>query len=181
MVKMEIRYRFAPASAEEKIVFGSKRPGYDSRDVPDRAVREWVKFMKDQGIQRICCLLHPDQLEFYSCDLLAEYKEIFGASNVCHAPIPDYHLIDPAVLSEVVLPFLKESAEQNRPVLVHCSGGSGRTGHVLAAWLTRERGMDLQQGLTSTYEQYRNPREAVFAGNAAEEDLIKLLDPDLDD
>ncbi len=181
MIQMEIRYRFAPASAAEEIVFGSERPGYDSRDVPDRAVREWVQFMENQGIQRICCLLHPDQLEFYSCDLLAEYKAIFGDSNVCHAPISDYHLIDTIVLSEVVLPFLKESAERDQPVVVHCSGGSGRTGHVLAAWLTRERGMDLQQALNSTYEQYRNPREAVFAGNAEEEDLYKLLDPDLED
>ena len=57
------------------------------------------------------------------------------------AEVEDYHLCDHATLERHILPFLHESDQTTTPVLVHCSGGSGRTGHVLAAWLVRYRSM----------------------------------------
>ncbi len=171
-------YRFAPASDTERIVYGSERPGYDSLSVPAEVVKNWIRYMKERKVRRVCCLLHRDQLNYYQSDLLDAYQEAFGAQHVCFAPIPDYHLVDQNTLEETILPFLRASAEQGLPVVVHCSGGSGRTGHVLAAWLSRERGYLPEEALSEVINQYRNPKEAVYAGNAAEADLYLLLDPD---
>lgn len=38
-------------------------------------------------------------------------------------------------LTGKILPFLLEADKQSEKVVVHCSGGVGRTGLVLAAWL----------------------------------------------
>ncbi len=47
-----IMYKFAAASTNEPIVFGSSRPGY-----VEAQVKEWIDFMQQQGIERVCCLL----------------------------------------------------------------------------------------------------------------------------
>ena len=97
-----------------------------------------------------------------------------GKSNVCHAPIEDYHLCDHRTLEDTILPFLAASdASGTRPV-VHCSGGLGRTGHILAAWLVRHRGLSVDDALEIVSRE-RNPREAVGSGHATEKELRCLL------
>jgi len=39
------------------------------------------------------------------------------------------------------LAFLSAAAAAGEPVVVHCWGGGGRTGLVLAAWLCRQHGL----------------------------------------
>jgi protein-tyrosine phosphatase len=58
---------------------------------------------------------------------------------------------------------------------VHCSGGSGRTGHILAAWLVHHRGLSVDDALDAVISTGRNPWEAVHCGNATEEQLRCLL------
>lgn len=169
------RFRFGPAQIGETVVYGAQRPGYSSKSVGVEPVREWVVFMTENGIRRVCCLLPSAQLAYYATDLLEEYRRSFGAPNVCSVGVPDYHLCDPILLREVVLPFLAESDERDAPVVVHCSGGSGRTGHVLAAWLVDGRGLSTDQALTAVVATGRNPREAVGCGNATHDQLRQLL------
>ncbi len=64
-------YKFAAASEHEIIVFGSARPGYSNIQV-----HEWIEFMQNQGIERICCLLPINQLNRYA-DLLGTYRQSF--------------------------------------------------------------------------------------------------------
>jgi protein-tyrosine phosphatase len=89
--------------------------------------------------------------------------------------VQDLHLIDLAALEHTILPFLQESDRNNVPVVVHCSGGSGRTGHVLAAWLVRERLMSLNEAIAHLRKTMRDPYEAVITGNATEQQLITLI------
>lgn len=134
--------------------------------------------MKKFGIARICCLLNEEQLGYYQAKpgLIDFYREEFGLAKVLHAPVEDYHLIDRTELETRVLPFLWEAVKANEKVLVHCSGGYGRTGHVLAAWLVHGRGYTPGDSLKTVIEMGRNPYEAVQAGNATEEELFILFE-----
>ncbi len=182
MTQHERRFNFGPASPNEKIVFGANRPGKHGNDpehVDFYEVKEWIDFMKKQEIQRICCLLHKDQLNYYDgIDLLTLYREIFEEDNICWADIEDWHLCDKDKLLKKILPFLQESDRKKEKVVVHCSGGSGRTGHVLAAWLVHRHGLFPYEALLTVKKMkgvYRNPCEAV-GKNATREDLYALLE-----
>lgn len=167
-------FNFGAASEEEQIVFGAQRPGYNSSLVNLADIQNWISFMKKQGIRRVCCLLTKDQLEYYEVDLLEEYGKEFGKDNVCWAPVKDYHLCDSETLHKILY-FLKEADAKGERVVVHCSGGSGRTGHVLAAWLVFKRGLSEQKALETVLNMGRNPYEAINCGNATKEDLYGLL------
>jgi protein-tyrosine phosphatase len=150
-------YKFAAAWENEPIVFGASRPGYFNNEV-----HEWVEFMKRQGIQRVCCLLSDNQLAHYS-DLLGTYQQEFGNHHVCWAPIEDFHLSDLETLTTKILPFLAEADKRAEKVVVHCSGGIGRTGHVLAAWLVSGRELSNKAAIAAVMRTGRNPYEAAIA------------------
>ncbi len=150
-------YKFAPASEHEPIVFGSARPGYSNKQV-----NEWTEFMQNQDIQRVCCLLPESQLRRYS-NLLDVYRQTFGLDQVCWTPIEDFHFADPEILIHQILPFLALANQHQEKVVVHCSGGIGRTGHVLAAWLVAGRGLSNQDAIAAVKQTGRNPYEAVIA------------------
>ena len=171
-------YNFGPAAQGETVVFGAERPGYDSRRVDFALIKEWIKFMKGQGIRRVCCLLPEAQLAYYPTGLIRAYFDAFGEDNVLHAPVEDFHLVPLSLLAKVILPFLAESERDQQKVVMHCSGGSGRTGHVLAAWLVHARSLPPEDALLvveSTSGVHRNPREAL-GRNATETELIALLE-----
>ncbi len=168
-------FRFNSASRDEKIVYGSERPGYPKESVGHALVMDWIRFMKESGVKRVCCLLVKAQLDYYDEDLLKVYREEFGDGNLCWAPVEDYHLSDIHTLKEKILPFLTDSEANQAPVVVHCAGGIGRTGHVLAAWLVHGRQFGIEQALKEVKARDRNPYEAVEEGTATEEQLYELL------
>jgi protein-tyrosine phosphatase len=150
-------YKFAAAGENETIVFGAARPGYSHNEV-----QAWIQFMKGQGIRRVCCLLPDSQLARYS-NLIGTYQQEFGSQQVCWTPIEDFCLCDLEILTGKLLPFLAEADKQAEKVVVHCSGGIGRTGHVLAAWLVSCRGFSHQAAIASMLKTGRNPYEAAIA------------------
>lgn len=105
--------------------------------------------------------------------------QAFGSENVCHAPVEDFSLCNQSTLTGKILPLLSETEALNKKVVVHCSGGSGRIGHVLAAWLVHARGLTPDAVLVavrSVSVARRNPEEAVEFGRATEEELLSLLE-----
>ncbi|GBE91270.1 protein phosphatase [Nostoc cycadae WK-1] len=150
-------YRFAAAWEHEPIVFGASRPGYSHEKVYN-----WIEFMKQQNIQRVCCLLSEEQLAFYP-HLLGIYQQEFGSQKVCWTPIEDFHFANLETLTQKILPFLLAADKESEKVVVHCSGGIGRTGHVLAAWLVSMRGFSNQDAIAAVRRTGRNPYEAAIA------------------
>jgi protein-tyrosine phosphatase len=150
-------YKFAAAAENEDIVFGAARPGYT-----DQQIHEWIEFVQQQGIQRVCCLLSATQLNRYP-DLLDKYQQLFGLTRVCWSPIEDFSLVDREILLHQILPFLSIAHQKNEKVVVHCSGGIGRTGHILAAWLIAKYGMSNKQAIATLQKTGRNSQEAIIA------------------
>jgi protein-tyrosine phosphatase len=157
------KYNFTPASGDETLVFGASRPGYPERTtISDSMVNDWMDFMEANGIKAVCCLLADEQLDLYRSHLITSCRKRFGSENVCSAPIPDYTLADETLLVTKILPFIAASAGRGERVVVHCSAGSGRTGHVLAGWLVYGRGLTNQEALVAVCSSggQRNPCEA---------------------
>jgi protein-tyrosine phosphatase len=171
-------YNFASAAPYETYVHGAERSGYSAQLVEKASIDEWIHFMRQNGIQRVCCLLDNDQLDYYTDNLIEIYRQAFGTHNVCHAPIPDYSLCPTELLNGTILPFLSHSTTLHKKVVVHCSGGIGRTGHVLAAWLVHQNGVNPKEAIEIVRETrlaHRNPSEAVDTGTATFEELYALL------
>jgi protein-tyrosine phosphatase len=174
------KYNFGPAFENERIVWGAHRPGYgDEPPVEMNRIKEWITFMKDDGIRSICCLLTKDEKrEYYGNEVLSNlYFYEFGQNHVFSMPVEDRHLCNASLLKERILPLLDKSYVNGEKLVIHCSGGSGRTGHVLAAWLVYKYGLSVEKALAAVKLPFvsRNPYEAIYAGNATTDDLHKLL------
>jgi protein-tyrosine phosphatase len=163
------RFKFGPAGAAEPTVFGACRPGKSRQEIA-----EWIAFMKQQGVARVCCVI-PGEYLVEEPDLLAAYREAFGEENVLHAPVADFSLCDETTMAGRILPFLREADRRGVRAVVHCWAGMGRTGHVLAAWLARGRGMAPDEALRAVVAMGRNPFESIQYGGATEQELYRLL------
>jgi hypothetical protein len=164
------QHGFHPATEGEQIVFGARRPGFPLPRVSRDLVDAWLTFMQGHAIQRVACLLPLAQLASYSSDLLAIYRSWFGEPHVCWASINDFQLAEPYMLTNRILPFLLRADRDQARVVVHCGGGIGRTGHVLAAWLVAKYGLSNAQAIEAVRRSGRNARESRDPG------LDQLLD-----
>lgn len=150
---------FGTPDGKNGIVYGARRPGFPFPSVLDETVKQWVDFMQAHSIQRVICLLPSSQLSGYK-DLLGQYRARFGGPNVCWAPIEDFKLASESTLLETILPFLHDSDQRHIKTVVHCAGGVGRTGHVLAAWLVSGRGYTNEEAILAVKQNGRNARES---------------------
>jgi protein-tyrosine phosphatase len=148
-------YKFAAAWDQDAIIFGSARPRQSNSEV-----ERWIEFMRSQGIQRICCLLPLSQLAGYPSNLIHVYRQRFN--QVCWAPIEDFQLANRETLVQQILPFLTEADLRKEKTVVHCAGGVGRTGQVLAAWLVHRWGLSNRAAIAAVKRTGRNPHEAAF-------------------
>jgi protein-tyrosine phosphatase len=164
------RFKFGPAGEAEVTVFGACRPGKSFEEIT-----EWIGFMQNRGVARVCCVIPGEYLEEEPVDLLGAYREVFGPENVLHAPIADFSLCTEETMSAKILPFLRETDDLGVRAVVHCWAGMGRTGHVLAAWLARGRGMPPDEALRAVVAMGRNPFESIQYGGGTMDELYRLL------
>lgn len=169
-------HRFAPAAPEEEVVYGACSPGWHSAGPRERAIEQWISFMQDVGIERVCCLLTGEQLDA-SDTTVGRYRDAFGSENVRHTPVPDHRLADIDTLRDDILPFLDAAVEADEPVVVHGLAGIGRTGHVLAAWLVYGRDYTPERAIETVQTVGRDPFEPVEREGATRQDLLDQLAP----
>ena len=167
---MDSYFHFGPARRGEPTVYGARAP-----DPSSTSISEWADFMRARGVARVCCLLDAGQLAGFPVNLEAEYKKLFGAACVLMEPIADHHLCSRRALRRNILPFLSAAAAAGERAVIHCWGGNGRAGHVLAAWLVAARGVSPREAIEAVEATGRLPREAVLAGNATLDELMELL------
>lgn len=167
-------HRFAPAVADEKYVFGACAPGWHTAAPQQEAIDDWISYMRNHDIERVCCLLPGRQLDTDKANVL-RYREAFGEASVLHAPVPDHQLVPRERLHEEILPFLASAHNEQERVLVHCLSGIGRTGQVLAAWLVYHYDHGPYRAIETVQELGRDPEEAVKSGNTTQDELSNLL------
>jgi protein-tyrosine phosphatase len=168
-------HRLAPAAPDEQTVYGSCSPGWHSAGEHTVCVHQWIEDVRSAGIERVCCLLPGSQLDAEGANLTL-YREAFGRKRVLHAPVPDHHLVDEAVLTAEILPFLDSASAAGESVVVHCLAVIGRTGQVLAAWLVYDREYHPKQAIETVREFGRDPYDAVHHDNATRSELYALLE-----
>jgi protein-tyrosine phosphatase len=156
-------YNFGPARIGEELVFGCARPRHPTE------VGQWLAFLQSQGIRRVCCLLDDED------ELLSACQAAFGSDKVLCAPIDDFEYATRECLQGEILPFLFDAAVAGERTVVHCFAGSGRTGHVLAAWLVAARCVPAEDAAWQVMDAPgvdRNPYEAEGAGGPL---LVEVL------
>lgn len=166
-------HRFAPAAPDERHVYGACAPGWHTAASRAAAVQDWIAFMQDRDVRRVCCLLAG--ADGSADGNLARYRGAFGHEHVRHTPIADGHLPDVVTLQDEILPFLAESRDRDWSVVVHGLAGIGRTGVVLAAWLVGGRGYRPRDAIDAVCESGRDPREPVQRGHATLAEFHDLL------
>jgi hypothetical protein len=130
---------FARASSLDEFVHGCERPcaleTYDKPGaIPRSAVDEWAAYLKKQQIKRVLCLLNPGELGFFA---EPGYEKGVQAAGL-HVTMVD--VFAPGACDRA-LAALSTSVAAKERIAVHCSGGEGRTGVVLGAWLAKTAGL----------------------------------------
>lgn len=94
-----------------------------------------LELLVDGGIRSFVDLTGPDdRLRPYHEELAAVAAERSVDVRHLRFPIPDMGVVEPELYVEIVLAIDAEIAA-GRPTFVHCWGGVGRTGTVVACWL----------------------------------------------
>lgn len=164
-------FRFNFATEKDRYVYGSSSPRGKDKASLDR----YIAFLNEWDIKRICVLLSKSQLDGFQEDILEAYRANFGKENVCWAPIEDFHLVDKNTLNDKIIPFLKESYDKKMPTVVHCMGGIGRTGHILALYLIKVHGFNIVDAVKEVEKNGRDPFEAIRAGMNTVDDFVLLV------
>ncbi|MBV6493505.1 MAG: hypothetical protein LDLANPLL_01528 [Turneriella sp.] len=99
-----------------------------------------ITALKEANVKAIVPLITANEfLEYGVENLLEKYTE--AQFDILHIPIKDQGV--PTVLQvEEVLAFIKKHTDAKKRVVIHCVGGLGRTGVVVALYLRRFAGLD---------------------------------------
>jgi len=170
----EDAHRFAPAAPHEEYVFGACAPGWHTAASHQKAVDQWVSFMRGHDIERVCCLLSIPPAEARESAFVT-YQDAFGSERVAHVPMADRRLVDPEKLRTEVFPFLEASVDADERVVVHGLSGLGRTGQVLAGWLVTHHEYRPHDAVDTVMDMGRDPSLAVDFGDASRHELLEML------
>mmetsp|Transcript_32149 Transcript_32149/g.102387 ORF Transcript_32149/g.102387 Transcript_32149/m.102387 type:complete len:144 (+) Transcript_32149:133-564(+) len=100
--------------------------------IPQSALAEWGEFMKSQGITRGLSVMNDDEMLWFSS------PGLLGGGAL---PTYDHVVLTGEGAADKALGVLRAAEEAGEKVVLHCSGGQGRTGLLLGAWLVERHGL----------------------------------------
>jgi atypical dual specificity phosphatase len=89
--------------------------------------------------------------------------------NYLHLRVEDYHAPTVEEIDSTVK-FIENQIKANRPVLVHCAAGKGRTGTILGAYLLRNENIGARDAIT----RIRNIRPGSIQTDSQEKSLYEF-------
>jgi len=141
-------FNFGPATlSENELVHGCERPGcgkvFDAPGaIAPSEVGVWADFMKGKGIKRVLSLLNEKEYTYYAGD---GYKgELVNANGFDPEKVTLVDVYKPGAAQES-LAALQAAKNANEKLVLHCSGGKGRTGLILAQYLCSLEGYGPEQ------------------------------------
>lgn len=149
---------WALGRAEEAYNFDVVVPGRVFRS--GRPDARFLRYLREEwGIERVVSLSGPTEAHATARELGMEVTELDW---------PASHLPPRAELEALV-----ESLGIGGPVLVHCDGGSDRTGYTVATWRVRNEGWRLERAVSEMARYWHDP-----AGDSRlHRELSELLAP----
>lgn len=108
---------------------------------------EDVESWKRAGVKAIAILAEPHEVARY-WGSLNNYLNILNDKGFeyVYSPIRDFQAPDLNQLKKLI-GWIESRIEANRPVLVHCRAGIGRTGTIIAAYLVK-KGYEAKDAIT---------------------------------
>lgn len=159
-MKTEQNIYLSPVDENHPLICGACRPGWPLKAVADSQIKQWIRLIKSSGIEKVCCLLSPSELNFYD-RLLPAYEQAFGPAAVLHAPVLRDWPPDLLQIKECILPFLGKACTSGRGCVVHASAGYARTGLILALWLSASQNLDQKTAVEIVRSSGRDPLELL--------------------
>lgn len=91
-----------------------------------------LRQITDNGITDVVTLVSSEELAHYQVPGLLDRYAALGL-DVLHSPIPDYGLPEIAQM-KTILTWIHKKVKAKENVLIHCVGGLGRSGTVMAVY-----------------------------------------------
>ena len=134
---------------ENRFLAGEYPGGYDSESTRPR-----INAFLETGVNSFIDLTHTHELTSYE-NVLKEQASIYKLSGVYHRfSIRDHHVPSSETMI-TILDTIDDELKMGHNIYVHCWGGVGRTGIVVACYLVRH-GSSNEQALLQVNKLYKS-------------------------
>ena len=149
----------------------------DLNDPEQDEATDFIMKCKQNDLKVVFCLTEPEEFEKYSGmgNLLEFYKQECGLI-VYNRAIPDFQIPTEGDLVENILDLTYHLAD-GQNCLVHCAGGTGRTGMVIAAIIQNFGVNDVVSRIRKVKSTYvETPEQELFLKNMPKALNQKIVD-----